>query len=151
MRNPVVSHKSQVWEKQSVKWKISLNAICEWYMPFSVYRYVGATFFSQDNFGISCEIILNMWKHRDMARVFWNVAIFTFQWITLLRVFPLCEMVKDQDIIQAVKDRNVPVLQKLLVKTIKSNKSKYYVDSHLVALPGVIYRCAYVGSRVQSV
>ncbi|XP_048758493.2 caskin-1-like isoform X4 [Ostrea edulis] len=31
-------------------------------------------------------------------------------------------MVKDQDIIQAVKDRNVPVLQKLLVKTIKSNK-----------------------------
>lgn len=34
-------------------------------------------------------------------------------------------MVKDHDIIQAVKDRNIPVLHKLLSKAGKSNKSKY--------------------------
>lgn len=34
-------------------------------------------------------------------------------------------MVKDHDIIQAVKDRNIPALHKLLSKAGKSNKSKY--------------------------
>lgn len=41
-------------------------------------------------------------------------------------LFPFATMVKDHDVIQAVKDRNIPALQKLLAKVGKSNKSKYF-------------------------
>lgn len=43
-------------------------------------------------------------------------------------------MGKDQDILQAVKDRDIPLLQKLLIKGGKSGKTSKFINGNILIL-----------------
>ena len=43
-------------------------------------------------------------------------------------------MGKDQDVLQAVKDRDIPLLQKLLIKGGKSGKTSKFINDSILIL-----------------
>jgi hypothetical protein len=60
-------------------------------------------------------------------------------------------MGKDQDVLQAVKDRDIPLLQKLLIKGGKSGKTSKFINDSILILIKKIHQtthCLYKKSRV---